>query len=84
MTESDYDFIDAILSVRRLDAAATTTISLPDNNNSTPYFLETPWGFRDSLFASAMTERLAIRAGGVPQRLVNFLRRDLPMCDIVA
>ena len=47
-----------------------------------PYFPETPWGFRDTLFASATTERLAILASGVPQRLVNFLRRDLPMCDI--
>ena len=47
-----------------------------------PYFPETPRGFRDTLFASATTERLAILAGGVPQRLVHYLRRDLPSCDI--
>ena len=78
----DYDFLDAILSVRRIDAAATTTISLPETDTDTPYFPETPWAFRDTLFASATTERLAILAGGVPQRLVNYLRRYLPVCDI--
>jgi hypothetical protein len=29
MAESDYDFTDAILLVRRLDAVTTSTISLP-------------------------------------------------------
>jgi hypothetical protein len=82
MTESDYDLFNAILSVRRLDAAATTTISLPETDTSAPYFPETPWGFRDTHFASATTERLTILAGGVPQHQVNFLRRDLPMFDI--
>ena len=82
MTESDYDFLDAILSVRCIDAAATTTISLPETDTDAPYFPETPWAFRDTLFASATTKRLAILAGGVPQRLVNYLRRDLPVCDI--
>ena len=47
-----------------------------------PYFPETPKAFRDTLFASAATERLAILAGGVPQSLIHFLRRDLPPCDI--
>jgi hypothetical protein len=45
MMESDYDFLDAILSVRRLDAAATTTISLPETDTSAPYFPETPGDF---------------------------------------
>jgi hypothetical protein len=35
----------------------------------------------DALFASARTERLDILAGGVSQRRVNFLRRDISMCD---
>ena len=82
MTESDYDFIDAILSVRRIDTAATTTISLPETDTGAPYFPETPAAFRDTLFASAATERLAILAGGVPQSLIHYLRRDLPPCDI--
>ena len=82
MTESDYDFIDAILSVRRIDTAATTTISLPETDTGAPYFPETPTAFRDTLFASAATEMLAILAGGVPQSLTHFLRRDLPPCDI--
>ena len=82
MTESNYDFIDAILSVRRIDTAATTTISLPETDTGAPYFPETPKAFRDTLFASAATERLAILAGGVPQRLVNYLLRDLPVCVI--
>jgi hypothetical protein len=84
MTESDYDFLDAILSVCRLEAAATTTISLPETDTRAPYFSETHWGFRDTLFASATTERLVILAGGGPQRLVNFLCRDIPMCDILS
>ena len=75
MMQSDYYFIDAILSVRY--AAATTTISLPETDAGTPYFLEAPWGFRDTLFASATTERLAILAGGVPQRLVNYIPSPL-------
>jgi hypothetical protein len=58
MMESDYGFIGAILSVRCLDAAATTTISLQETDVGTPYFPETPWGFRGTLFASATTERL--------------------------
>jgi hypothetical protein len=82
MTKADYDIIVAILSVRRLDAAATTTILLPESNPSTPYFPKTPWGFQDTLFASVTTERLTAMAGGLPQRIVNFLRRDIPMCDI--
>ena len=82
MTESDYDFIDAILSVRRIDTAATTTISLPEKDTGAPYFPETPKAFRDTLFASAATDRLAILAGGVPQSLMHYLRRDLPSCDI--
>ena len=82
MTESDYDFIDAILSVRRIDTAATTTISLPETDTGAPYFPETPTAFRDTIFASAATERLAILAGGVPQSLTHYLRRDLPPCDI--
>ena len=67
---------------RRLDAAATTTFPLPESDPGTPYFPETPWGFRDTLFASETTERLAVMAGGVPPRIVYFLRRDLPTCDI--
>jgi hypothetical protein len=82
MTESGYDFIDAIMSVRRIDTAATTTISLPETDTGAPYFLETPPDFRDTLFVSATTERLTILAGGVPQRLIHYLRRDLPSCDI--
>ena len=83
MTEADYDTIDAILSVRRLDAAATNTLPLTESDpGTTPYFPETPWGFRDTLFASETTERLAVLAGGVPQRIVDFLRRDIPICDI--
>ena len=47
MTESGYDFIDAILSVCRIDTAATTTISLPEIDTVAPYFPETPPAFRD-------------------------------------
>ena len=37
MTEADYDTIDAILSVRRIDDAATTTLPLPELDPGTPY-----------------------------------------------
>jgi hypothetical protein len=45
MTEADYDIIDTILSVRRIDAAAATTLPLPELDPGTPYFSETPGGF---------------------------------------
>jgi hypothetical protein len=84
MTESDYDFLGAMLPVRRINAAATTTISLPETDTGAPYFPEeTLPAFRDTLFASAATERLAILAGGVPQRLVHYLRRDTQSSPLV-
>ena len=51
-------------------------------SSGTPYFPETPWGFRDTIFASVTTEILAVMTGGVLQRIVNFLRTDIHMCDI--
>jgi hypothetical protein len=82
MTEADYDIIDAILSVRRIDTTTTTTLLLPEVDPSTPYFPETPQVFQKTLFASETTERLAVMAGGVPQRIAVWLRRDIPPCDI--
>ena len=57
MTETDYDTIDAILSVRRIDDAATTTLLLPELDPGTPYFPETPQGFRDTLLSHEMAKK---------------------------
>ena len=81
MTEADYDTIDAILSVRRIDDAATTTLPLPELDPGTPYFPETPQGFRDTLFSHEMAKRLAVMAGGIPQHILGWLRRDIPPSD---
>jgi len=81
MSESDYDTIDAILSVRRIDEAATTILPLPELDPGTPYFPETPQGFRDRLLSHEMAKRLAVMAGGIPQHILGWLRRDIPPSD---
>ena len=81
MTKADYDTIDAILSVRRIDDAARTTLPLPELHPATPYFPETPQGFRDTLFSHEMAKRLAVMAGGIPQHILGWLRRDIPPSD---
>jgi hypothetical protein len=42
MSETDYDYLDAILSVRRTDSAPTTTIDVPASKLPFDYFPETP------------------------------------------
>ena len=42
MSETDYDYLDAILSVRRTDSASTTTMDVPTSKLSFDYYPETP------------------------------------------
>ena len=82
LPEQDYDYVDAILSVRRIDPESPTTITLPEVDTTTPYFPETPNSLRDTLFSQNTAATLALLAGAIPLAVRDGLSSLLPPCDI--
>ena len=61
MSETDYDYLDAILSTRRTDSAPTTTMDLPTSKLPFDYFPETPSTLTGDLFSPHPPSRYAAR-----------------------
>ena len=82
MSETDYDYLDAILSTRRTDSAPTTTMDLPTSKLPFDYFPETPSTLTGDLFSPSSVTRLAVLAGGISIRVRDKARQVLPRADI--
>jgi hypothetical protein len=82
MSETDYDHIDAILSVRRTDDAPTTTMDIPTPKLPFDYFPETPSALTGDLFSPSTITRLAVLAGGISTRVRGKARQIIPQADI--
>jgi hypothetical protein len=82
MTETDYDYLDAILSTRRTDSAPTTTMDLPTSKLPFDYFPETPSALTGDLFSPSTIKRLAVLAGGITTVIRDKARQVLPQADI--
>ena len=82
MSETDNDYLDAILSTRRTDSAPTTTMDLPTSKLPFDYFPETPSTLTGDLFSPSTVTRLAFLAGGISIRVRDKARQVLPRADI--
>ena len=82
MSETDYDYLDAILSVRRTDNAPTTTMDVPTPKLPFDYFPETPSALTGDLFSPSTITRLAVLAGGISTRVRGKARQIIPQADI--
>jgi hypothetical protein len=82
MSETYYDYLDAILSTRRTDSAPTTTMDVPTSKLPFDYFPETPSALMGDLFSPSTITRLAVLAGGISTVVRDKARQVLPQADI--
>jgi hypothetical protein len=65
MSETDYDYHDAILSIRKTDNTPSNTMDVPTSKLPFDYFPETPSALTGDLFSPSNVTRLAVMAGGI-------------------
>jgi hypothetical protein len=82
MSETDYDNLDAILSVRRTDSTSKTTMDVPIPKLPFDYFPETPSALTEDLFSPSNVPRLAVLVGGISTLVRNKARQVIPQVDI--
>jgi hypothetical protein len=82
MSETYYDYLDAILSVRRTVSASTATMDVPTSKLPFDLFPETPSALTGDLFSPSTIIRLAILAGGISTVVRDKARQVLPQADI--
>jgi hypothetical protein len=78
MSETDYDYLSAILSVRRTDSESMTTMDVPIPKLPFDYFPETPSALTEDLCSPFNITRLAVLARGISTLVRNKARQVIP------